>query len=138
MELNDELYERVEELSQEGDDLVEQEEYEAGIAKYKEALALVPEPKIDWEASTWLYTAIGEAYYFNNQEQQAVDNFSWAQKCPGGLENPFILLRMGECFYCMNNIEKARNYLLQAYMLEGREIFEEEDERIFNVIKDLI
>ncbi len=34
--------------------------------------------------------------------------------------------------------EIAAEYLLRAYMLEGEEIFEDEDEKYYNCIKDLI
>ena len=33
----------------------------------------MPEPKDDWEAATWLYVALGDAYFFLEKYEEAVD-----------------------------------------------------------------
>lgn len=55
-------------------------------------------------------------------------------KCPDGLGNPFIQLRLGECFFELGNITKAKEHLLKAYMIEGEEIFEDEPQKYMNLI----
>jgi hypothetical protein len=35
-------------------------------------------------------------------------------------------------------MEKAKDALMSAYMLEGKEIFEDVDEKYFNILKDHI
>jgi tetratricopeptide (TPR) repeat protein len=54
MELPNKIYEKIIMLSEEGDALAEQSNFNEAIKKYKEALDLLPTPKNQWEASTWL------------------------------------------------------------------------------------
>jgi tetratricopeptide (TPR) repeat protein len=42
--------------------------------------------------------------------------------------NPFILLRLGQCYRRLGNDTNAAEYLLRVYMLEGEDIFEEEED----------
>jgi len=56
-ELEDALHARIVALSQEGNDLQEIEEWEAAIATFEEALALLPDPKYAWKAATSLSKA---------------------------------------------------------------------------------
>lgn len=65
-------------------------------------------------------------------------NLLEARKCPDGLKNPFILLRIGQCCYELRQFEEAENYLLQAYMYEENEIFRGEPEKYYNLIKPLV
>ena len=36
---------------------------------------------------------------------------------------------MGQCYYELGNYGSAKGYLLKAYMVEGKEIFEGEDDK---------
>lgn len=47
----------------------------------------------------------------------------------------FILLRLGQCFLETNNTEQAKEFLLRTYMIEGKAIFEEENEKYFQFLK---
>ncbi len=138
MELEDELYDKIVEWSEDGDTLLGEEDYEGAIKKYQAALGLLPEPKYDWEAGTWLYAALGDAYYLSSRYNEAERCLQEALKCPDGIGNPFILLRLGECHYELGNMKKAKENILQAYMCEGEDIFEEEEGKYFDLIKDII
>ena len=138
MSMDDKTYNIIQELCEQGDDLTDSEQYEDAIEKYTQALNLIPEPKYYYEASTWVYTAIGDALFYLENYNQALNMFQEALKCPNGIGNPFILVRIGECFFETDSLDNAKNYLLQAYMVEGEEIFENEDEKYFEVIRDLI
>ena len=137
-ELADEIYEQIEAYSEQGNDYCDEEEWEKAIMCFNKALELLPEPKDDWEAATWLYVAIGDALYFMEKYEEALDNLNCARMCPDGIANPFIFLRMGQCFYEIESYDKATEYLLQAYMLEGYEIFEDEEEKYIDLIRDKI
>lgn len=52
-----------------------------------------------------------------------------------GYHNPFILLRLGQSFLENNDTKQAKEFLLRAYMLEGENIFEEEDEKYFQFLQ---
>ena len=47
------------------------------------------------------------------------------------------MLRLGQCAYELGK-QEAAEYLMRAYMLAGEEIFEDEDEKYFNLIRPLI
>jgi len=67
LELDDNLYEQIVTLCNGGDTLVEEGDVDHAIRKYLTALNLVPSPKNEWEASTWIYTALGDAYFINEE-----------------------------------------------------------------------
>lgn len=138
MELDDKVYEQIVELCEEGDAFVEGEQYEEAIEKYIIALDLLPLPRKDWEASTWIYTAIGDTYYITCEYVKAKQYFYDALNCPDALANPFILLRLGESLYECEEYDEAQEYLLKAFMMEGYKIFYEEDDKYFDLIKDNI
>ena len=99
MELDERIYREICDLSQEGDQYLDDDNFELAEKKYLEALDLIPKPKTEWEASTWLYVALGEVYFFSSKYLEAISFFSEALKCPEGLGNPLINLRMGQCYY---------------------------------------
>lgn len=136
MEMQDRDYEKIRQLCAEGDDFAEDALYEKAIEKYLKALAYVPKPKSDWEASTWIYTALGDVCYQKIDYENAKQYLYDALNCPDAVDNPFILLRLGQTLTELKEMEKAREYLLRAYMLEGYAIFREEDDKYFDVIKD--
>lgn len=138
MELDSKLYDDIVRLCEEGDDLSEEDKYVEAIEKYHSALDLVPSPKNDWEASTWIYTALGDAYLDIEDYKNAKDCFYNAMNCPDGITNPLILLRVGESLFECGEIDKAKEYLLKAYMSEGYKIFYEEDDKYFELIKGIV
>lgn len=137
MKLNEKTYNKILDLCAEGDNYLEKDNYKNAIKKYTNALALIPSPKELWEASTWIYTALGEAHFLNFNYQNALSEFMNAYNCPDGISNPFINLRIGECFYKIDDIDNAKEYLLQAYMLEGDKIFEEEPDVYLEIVKSI-
>ncbi len=137
-ELDDDIYNRITDLSEEGNTLAGEENYSLALEKFKEALTLIPEPKKDWEASLWLYASIGDMFYSKKDFASAANAFYDALNCPDGVENPFVYIRLGECLFELGDEIKAREYLLRAYMLAGKDIFENEDEKYFKVIEDII
>lgn len=56
MELDDQVHNQIVKLCNLGDSQVEDNQFEKGIDNYLKALDLIPNPKIEWEASTWIYT----------------------------------------------------------------------------------
>lgn len=147
--LDDEIYALITKLSAEGDALSEEEDYAKAVERYREALALVPDPRGDWEAAHWLLTAIGEAQFFNDDYKAAAASLSEANEIHSRLEgemNPFILLRLGQSLYELadeTDDEEEENQLradaidclARAYLCEGEEIFEEEDRKYLKAVK---
>lgn len=138
MELSNELYNQIVSELEQGDQYVETGQHNEAIKKYETALNLVPFQKENWEVSLHIYTAMADSYFNLGNYQQASNNYEQALKCPDGLDNGYVWLGLGEAFYELENMNKAKDALISAYMLEGEEIFEEEDGKYFFLIQDLI
>ena len=136
--MDDALYEKIEELSEQGNELVDNDDFDGALRKFRRALELVPEPKTDWEASLWLYASIGDMYLFKEDFGNAKTNFYNALNCPDGQESGFVHLRLGEALYELGEEDNAVDHLLRAYMLEGPEIFAEEEEEYFEFLKSKV
>lgn len=134
MELDEKTYEKILELSELGDFYAKMEKWDKALEQYNIALNLIPSSKYQWEASTWLYVAIGEVYYYKKQYNEAINYMNEALKCTGGLGNPFINLRIGESYYELGELNNARRYLTEAYVVEGMDIFENEPEKYYKLI----
>src|SRR3546814_11118011 len=81
-ELPDELYEQIENLSEAGNECSDEDDFEGAIENWRQALALLPEPQQDWEAATWLYASLGDAYYQSADYGMAKDALFTALNCP--------------------------------------------------------
>jgi len=136
--LSDEIYKEVQTLSNEGNDFFEKRQFLRALQKYKAALSLVPEPKTKWEASTWLYTSIGDVNFSEENFSVAKENYYNALNCPNAIQNPYINLSLGQTLYEMEKFEQSGKFLMIAYMSEGKDIFEDEDPKYLESIADLI
>ena len=135
MEIEVSVHKKITELSSEGESFFENEDYSSALVKYKEALELVPKPKADWEAGLWLYSAIGDCYYAVNEFDNSRHAFHEAYNCSDGKSNPFVCLRLGQSYFELENFQKADEYLMRAYMLEGKKIFKGENKKYVNHLR---
>lgn len=138
MELKDELHEKIVTICSQGNKLVNRSEYKNAIKMFLKALELVPEPRYNWAASTWIYTALGDTCFMNKDYNASKEFLYEAINCPDGMGNPFVLLRLGESLYELGDVDKSKEFLLRAYILEGYSIFYSEHDKYFEVIKDVI
>ena len=137
-ELDDTLHARITGLSECGDQFIADGAYHEGLQSYMDALQLLPDPAENWEAATWLLSAIGDAYYSQKDFQKALEAFSDALICPGGLGNPFIHLRLGEIQYDLQNMDKAKDEFTRAYMGAGEEVFAKEDPKYITWLRQYL
>lgn len=114
MELSKKIIHKVSKLSDDGDNLLEQGNQKKALIKYFEALKLIPEPKFNWNISRYLYISIGDAYYLCKNYNEALLYMQNALKCPYGVDDAFINLRIGQCLYEQDNFEAAKKYLFQV------------------------
>ena len=126
MELDDHIHEQITDFCAKGDQLFEKSKFEEALVQYNAALELVPQPRSNWEASVWIYTAIGDTYFYKKDYQKSVDAFYDAYNGPGAVDNPFVNLRLGQCLFELAQMEKAEDFLLRAYMLDGEDVFDSE------------
>jgi len=133
-DLDNSLHNQINQLCAEGNKLGEEDRFTDALACYWAAWDLLPEPKTDWEAATWILAAIGDTNFRNNDFAAGRDNLSMAMHCPNAIGNPFLNLRLGQCQFQLGNLERAIDELARAYMGAGEEIFREEDPKYLALV----
>lgn len=133
-DLEKEAHDKIVVLSKKGDELFDTGKYGEAIKEYQEGITLLPLPKNKWEAALWLYSAIGDAYFMQKNYEKSLDNFFETHNSYQSQSNPFLNLRIGQCYYEIGNMDKAGDFLLKAYMFEGKKIFKGENKKYFNYI----
>ncbi|MGI9526002.1 MAG: tetratricopeptide repeat protein [Weeksellaceae bacterium] len=137
-ELTANVIEKIDELAQQGNDLFDKNDFNQAIKVWEQALELIPEDKNLYAESQWLYTSIGDAYFYLKDFEKALETFN---KAKANIENnaygnPFIMLRLGQSYLENNLTNEGKEFLLRAYMIEGKEIFEDENEKYFNFLNE--
>lgn len=137
-ELSGDVIDRIEQQSEQGNEYFEQGEYDRALELWQQALSLIPHPQQIYAESQWLETSIGDVYFLLDKFELALACFQNARSNieANAYENPFILLRLGQCFLENKQLEEAKEYLLRAYMLDGEDIFENDDEKYFAFLKE--
>jgi tetratricopeptide (TPR) repeat protein len=123
-ELPDETYERIQAFCQQGDALAKKANYSAALEQYWAAWRLLPEPQIDWAASVWILAAIGDANFLRRDYVAGPDR---PLHCLDAMGNPFLHLRLGQCLFELDDLDRAADELARAYMGAGSGIFEGAD-----------
>ncbi len=134
-DLPDVTHDRIKQLCADGDQQSEAKNYPAALTKYWEAFDLLPEPKTDWSAATWILAAIGDANYASGDFQAGRDNLSNAMRCPDAIGNPFLHLRLGQCQFELGNHDRAADELARAYMGGGNDLLANDDPKYFEFLK---
>ena len=137
-ELPDDLYARIVSLTDAAQEFEEIEEWDQARASLEQALALVPEPKWKWEAGTWIFTVLGDVEFQAGNYEGAREAFRQAMLGPGAIGNPFLHLRRGQTFFELGDMKWAEEELTGAYMLEGKDIFENQDPKYFEHLKTVL
>ncbi|PSF13082.1 hypothetical protein C7H09_03285 [Marinobacter fuscus] len=132
------MHAKIELLCKEGEDFASQKLFSEARAKYIEALKLLPDKISDWEASTWIYVAIGDTHFYTGNFEKVMKCFFNAVQCPAGLGNPYVHLRLGQAYFELENLDKAADELTRAYMGGGMEVFMEDDPKYLSFLETRI
>jgi tetratricopeptide (TPR) repeat protein len=126
------VYEKIEQYCEQGNDLFDEDDFLGAIKIWQSAFDVIPDLNEDWNEAVWLKVSIGDSYYMIDEYQKSLDALLDALNYPEAIENPFIHFRVGQCHYQLGDKEQSQNALLKAYMLTGKEIFDDhEDEGEF-------
>ena len=136
IELPDDIYERISDLGEAGNEAAEADDLEGAIASYRQAWDLLPEPKQQWQAATWILGAIGDFQFALGDYAAARDTLTQAMECAEAVGNPFLHLRLGQAHFETGNMERASDELARAFLIEGTVIFDDEDPKYLALIKD--
>lgn len=101
-------------------------------------IVALPDPIHRWEAPTWLFVAIGDTAFQEEQFVRAREALRQAMLCPGAIGNAFVHLRRGQIFFELGELNLAEEELAGAYMLKGTEIFGTEDPKYFAHLKTVL
>ena len=93
--LSSQLHDEIQAKIDQGDEFLNADDFTRAAETYREALALIPEPKHLHEISLPAFTALGEANFYAGNYPEALSAFREALEAPGGVENPLVLLRLG-------------------------------------------
>lgn len=126
-ELPDALYQIILGLSQQANAALDANRPLDAVDPLQQALDLLPYPQPDYEAWTWLNATLGEAYFLGRNYALAKISLYDAMSGPDGMTNPFVLLRLGQSLFELNELQQAKNKLAQAHMLQGDGLFGQED-----------
>ncbi len=137
-ELSDTLHAEITQLSESGNALADEGKCDEAIHCFEQALDLLPEPIEKWSAACWLFTAIGDTYFLEGDYARAIQPLLDAMKCPGGIGNPFLHLRLGQTQLELGNDILAADELTRAYMGAGTEIFEGEAPKYLALVKSVL
>lgn len=129
MELDDTLHERIKRHCADGDAHSAVGRFREALQEYNSAWKLVPEPKKEWNASTWILGAIGDAAFQGGWAKPARDALEYAMHCPEAIGNPYLHLRLGQVLFDADEHDRAADELMRAYLGAGEEIFSTEDDR---------
>lgn len=137
-ELPESVHQEITYLCKQGDDLSKEGRLHEAKKAYVDALRLLPEEHQEWEAATWIYTAIGDIHFRLGNFERASKCFQNAVQCPKGLGNPYIHLRLGQLFFEVGDLDRSADELTRAYMGAGLDIFMEDDPKYLEFLETRI
>jgi hypothetical protein len=137
-QLPDDVHANVVASCERGERLRDSGDLVGSVQEYQRAWDALPEPREEWEAAAFILTALADARFHFKAFEAALSDFQRAVRCPGGLGNPFVHLRIGQCQLELGNERSAADELARAYMGGGAEIFEEEDPKFFAFVKTVL
>lgn len=127
-ELSPKYEKKIEELYEKGNQLEREERYEEALQAWQEGYALIPvDSRLGLEMTNQFLAAIGDIYFLRKGMYQEAYEYFDAARGYGGYGNPFIMLRLGECCLEIGDEKNATEYLMRAWMMEGKKIFEPDE-----------
>lgn len=136
--LSDDIHDKLEKISKKGDKFQIDGEYILAIEEYTKGLSLLPIPMQKWDAYGWLQVAIADCYFDIENFNLAKQHYFNALSNDTMIDNPYIHFGIGQSFFELNELDDAKEYLMKTYMLDGKDLFNDYDEKYFNLIESII
>ena len=124
----------IDELCNEGETYLDGGAFRLAYDRFDKALKLVPEPKKEQDMTTWILGQLAEVYHQTQDFNAVRKALIFAMECPGGEENPFLQLRLGQAYYELGQIDEARPHLQNALEKEGQKIFGFDDPKYYGFV----
>ncbi len=116
-----------ERLLAEGNDLANNGRDEDALARFRAAWAALPEPKDEQEPAIRILAAVADAHFHLSQWDACRAAVQHAFRCEVDVANPFLRLRLGQALYEIGDEQEAANWLVPAYLSQGRALFSYDD-----------
>jgi len=126
-EMDPATHARITAVCGDGDEFAAAGRYEEALGEYADAWALIPDPKENWNASTWVLAAIADACFLRGDFDETRKALEFAMHCPEALGNPFLHLRLGQALFEQGQLDRAADELMRAYMGAGADVFANDD-----------
>jgi tetratricopeptide (TPR) repeat protein len=97
----------IDKLCQKGDQFAQIDQPDDALDQYEAAWELLPSPKNQWPAATWILLAAGDVYFEQRNFVVAEQTLHEALNFPDGETNPFIWLRLGQCRFELGDLNGA-------------------------------
>lgn len=133
--LPSDLRQMIDNLCQKGDQFAQIDQLDDALEQYEAAWDLLPNPKDQWPAATWILMAVGDVYFEKRDYIAACETLQESLKLPEGESHPFILLRLGQSLFEMGNLDAAAEAFEAAYRQQGLELFVDEDPKYLFFLK---
>jgi tetratricopeptide (TPR) repeat protein len=133
--LPEDLRQMIDKLCHKGDQFAQIDQHDDALDQYEVAWELLPNPKNQWPAATWILMAAGDVYFEKRDFLAASDTLRDALDYPDGETNPFIWLRLGQSLYEAGNFDEAADALVAAFRQRGDELFADEDPKYLEFVK---
>ena len=117
---------------------IENGEFRAAFDSLIAALEELPSPSEQWNAAGWLLVAMGENAFRSGSFEAAKNPLEDAMYCPGTLGNPWVHMRLGQVHFELANTERATDNLARAYMGGGRDVFQNQDPKYFDLVASVL
>jgi tetratricopeptide (TPR) repeat protein len=124
--LDETLDKRVRQLCAEGYRIYDSGDYEHALRRFYQAWTLIPKPQTQFEASGWVLTAIGDSYFAKRNFNAGIEALRSALFCPKTVGNPFVHLRLGQCYLEQQQTDDADRHLARALYRGGEDLFAKE------------
>lgn len=132
--ISDQIQAEIDQLCAQGDARADLGQFPQALAGYWAAWDLLPEPKLECEAATWILAAVGDANFLGGDFEAGCDNLSTVMHCPGAIEVPFLHMRLGQCQFEVGDQASALDELLRAYLVGGAGLFHGEDPKYLDLL----
>jgi tetratricopeptide (TPR) repeat protein len=125
-----------ERLLAEGDDLADAGEDAEALRRYRAAWSALPEPREEQEPAIRIQAAIADCHFHLGDWESCRQAVQHAFRCGAEPDNPFLRLRIGQSLYELGDEREAANWLVLAFLSEGRSLFQEDDPKYLEFFRD--
>lgn len=129
MEDLDQQFERIADHLNDAVELRDKQKYKAAHKAALKALTQLEKPYCKSPLAVIVYSAIGDIYFAEGDFEGALKSFFAAHDSSGGVNANYVQLKLGMTFFEQGKTDKAKDYLLKAYLNNGSALFLDIDKK---------